>query len=148
MASSLDKLESLRQELSCLSTAEDKLISVESWLQLQSSAHEPPQIVHDSRTEIGDDTDKERQEGDRLMNLLIEHGVWDTFRESQMKALSASMLQGIQPISFLSCANSDPAKVKKCTKEGKQACSACRLVKYCSKVIGIPVLGSGLEETG
>ena len=38
------------------------------------------------------------------------------------------------PLEILPCANVHPAKLKICPKQGTKACSACKLVSYCSKV--------------
>ncbi|KAK7685060.1 hypothetical protein QCA50_011897 [Cerrena zonata] len=132
MTSPLDKLGLLEQELSRLSTAEDKITSVQSWF--QSSAREPQRIVHDARTETYDKTDRERQEQDRLMKLMNDHDILDIFQKSLCDETKSTMLNEIVPIIVLPCANVEATKGKACTKEGKSACSACKLVKYCSKV--------------
>lgn len=38
------------------------------------------------------------------------------------------------PLEVLPCANVNVEKYSACEKPGKQACSACKLVSYCSKV--------------
>jgi hypothetical protein len=38
------------------------------------------------------------------------------------------------PLEVLPCANMDAMKYKVCPKQGNKACSACKLVSYCSKV--------------
>lgn len=38
------------------------------------------------------------------------------------------------PLEFLPCANVDAERAMVCQKRGTMACSACKLVSYCSKV--------------
>lgn len=57
------------------------------------------------------------------------------FQSTFQKILKTSMSPRYPPPSILQCANVQATKYTACEKPGTMACSICKLVSYCSKVI-------------
>jgi len=58
----------------------------------------------------------------------------DLFREGLLKSMSSIEPPPHPPLESLPCANIEVTKYKVCLKPGTKACSACKLVSYCSPV--------------
>ena len=135
MTSPLDKLDSLEQELSRLSTSEDKVTFVQDWF---ASFNNTPRVAFaDARTATHDRTDRSDEAWSNFVGLMKAQGIWEVYQEAELRNIGTSLLDKVKPLPRLPCANVEPAKTRECGKEGKLACGACKLVSYCSKVSDI-----------
>ena len=66
-----------------------------------------------------------------LLKLVQEHNLIRVYLDSMM-SYSQSMAE--KPLERLPCANVEPAKDWRCSKDGRMTCRDCKLVSYCSKV--------------
>ena len=76
----------------------------------------------------------------------------DNCEPAQLQSAWRRMMEGslhprYPPPTTLPCANVQVEKYAVCKNSGKMACSACKLVSYCSKVSNEPLLLSGSLRT-
>lgn len=124
MPYSSDSLQELDGALSRLSTKDDKTTEVLAWIgrdglgSTSTSVHSPGYDMSGSA---------------EWAAFLSHHGLSDREIAYAMLHQTGGELPAFLPLS-VPCAYVNPAKADECLKSGSQACSGCRLVKYCSKV--------------
>lgn len=129
-------LEALANELSQLSNAEDKIAAINARLQSAQSGSAPVYLPG-LQAEGGNPSDplnlsyREGDEVDQLVALLKKHGLTEAWSKSNPTVQS---LDRVSVLKRLPCAHIQPENRWGCPKEGKLACSRCKLVGYCSKV--------------
>lgn len=129
-------VEALANELSQLSSAEDKIAAINARLQGAQSGSAPVYLPG-LQAEGGNPSDplnvsyRENDEVDQLVALLEKHGLTEAWTASNSAQRSFDRVSALKR---LPCAHIQPENRWGCPNEGKLACSRCKLVGYCSKV--------------
>ena len=98
---------------------------------------------------IPPDPDRERRDIEHLMEYLrvSTDGPSGLSREEAMaKYIKEVMPTAVPPPKSLPCANVKVEAYEACDKPGTRACSACKLVSYCSKVGGLVLAGDRIAD--
>lgn len=127
---------SLVESLKRLSTADEKLSTINQYLQeledpppfqLQSNSGTPSHPYYkDLNTDI-----------EKLHALVEEHGLVDGMTKLvDSRCERVTLKQGTHfppPLKTIGCGNHDVCKKRFCENDALKFCAGCRLIKYCSK---------------
>jgi hypothetical protein len=144
MASPLDNLDSLDEELSRLSNDEAKLKAANDYIDTarMKTTSSVNMSSHGFTTGMDDTFDEMSQKS--FDQLLGKHGLSsDAFGQYMLRTLHLRRGPNVV-LDVLPCANVDPALDISCPHPGILTCAGCKLVRYCSKVSPLSVNDTGL----
>jgi hypothetical protein len=132
-------MQALADQLERLVTTQGKMNAVASFIRDASSRGGHYNVVLKPGGQPEDDhlqDDEYNRDSESLATLLKHHGLADAFLQSVVENKHSLAIGADEILERLPCANVQPEKDWRCTGDGIQACSVCRLVSYCSKVSG------------
>lgn len=109
-----------------------RVMSPESIAEVQAAVHRDTSFQNKNLRAIPPDPMTSAKWSSSFASMSVVNE--DDFRASFTANMVQNAQPGFSPLERLPCANIEVEKYKTCPNPGARACSACKLVSYCSKV--------------